>query len=122
MCHQSSIDDLEDAVRITVEKLRTLGIAVLADPEVTIQNIVTSGDFGARLNLTAIAIGLGLEAVEYEPEQFPGLVYRLDEPDVVALLFGSGKLVITGGEQPSDAQAAIETVQTQLVELDLLET
>ncbi len=88
----------------------------------TIQNIVTSSDLGARLNLTAIAIGLELEAVEYELEQFPGLVYRLDEPDVVVLLFGSGKLVITGGEQPSDAQAAIETVQTQLVELDLLET
>lgn len=118
----SSIDDLRRAVRITVEKLRTLGIVVPADPEVTIQNIVTSGDLGARLNLNAIAIGLGLEAVEYEPEQFPGLVYRLDEPDVVALLFGSGKLVITGGEQPSDAEAAIEMVQTRLIELNLLET
>lgn len=118
----SSIDNLEEAVRITVEKFRSLGIAVPADPEVTVQNIVTSGDLGARLNLNAIAIGLGLEAVEYEPEQFPGLVYRLDEPDVVALLFGSGKLVITGGEHPTDAEAAIETVQTRLLELELLET
>ncbi len=59
-------------------------------PEIEIQNIVSSGDFGHTLNLCAIAIGLGLEHVEYEPEQFPGLVYRLDDPDVVALLFGSG--------------------------------
>lgn len=41
----------------------------------------------------AIAIGLDLEHIEYEPEQFPGLVYRLDDPQVVFLLFGSGKLV-----------------------------
>jgi transcription initiation factor TFIID TATA-box-binding protein len=57
---------------------------------------VVDADLGEALNLEAIAIGLGLEAVEYEPEQFPGLVYRLDDPDVVALLFGTGKMVITG--------------------------
>ena len=55
-------------------------------------------------------IGLGLENIEYEPEQFPGLVYRLDDPDVVALLFGSGKLVITGGKKPEDAEEAVDKI------------
>jgi transcription initiation factor TFIID TATA-box-binding protein len=81
---------------------------------------VSSADLGESLNLNAIAIGLGLESVEYEPEQFPGLVYRLDDPDVVALLFGSGKMVITGAKTRDEAETALEQVVSQLSDLDLL--
>ncbi|WP_114579481.1 TATA-box-binding protein [Saliphagus sp. LR7] len=116
----SSVDDLMTAVGLTFEKLRRLGLDVPEEPDVTVQNIVTSGDLGTSLNLNAIAIGLGLEAVEYEPEQFPGLVYRSDELDVVVLLFGSGKLVITGGSKPTDAEDAITTIHARLDDLGLL--
>jgi transcription initiation factor TFIID TATA-box-binding protein len=101
--------------------LRDLEIQVDEDPDVVVQNIVTSADLGRDLNLNAMAIGLGLENIEYEPEQFPGLVYRLDNPDVVVLLFGSGKLVITGGKEPEDAKGAIEKVTSRLEELGLLD-
>ena len=57
---------------------------------------------------------LGLEKVEYEPEQFPGLVYRIDEPKVVVLLFGSGKLVCTGARKPSDVEQAVEKITAEL--------
>jgi len=70
--------------------------------------------------LNAIAIGLGLENIEYEPEQFPGLVYRVDDPDVVVLLFGSGKLVITGGSNVTDAEDALIKIEEQLDDLGLL--
>lgn len=116
-----STEDVHDSLRIVFDKLRDLDINVEEDPEITVQNIVTSADLGRNLNLNAIAIGLGLENIEYEPEQFPGLVYRLDEPKVVALLFGSGKLVITGGKQPVDAENAVEVIVTRLEELGLLE-
>ena len=66
-------------------------------------------------------IGLGLEHVEYEPEQFPGLVYRLDDPPVVVLLFGSGKAVVTGGTTREVVERAVEVVESQLVDLNLLE-
>ena len=115
-----STDDVHEALRIVFDKLRDLQIPIEDDPEITVQNIVTSADLGKSLNLNAIAIGLGLENIEYEPEQFPGLVYRLDEPDVVALLFGSGKLVITGGKEPADAQAAVEVITDRLSDLGLL--
>ena len=94
---------------------------VAAAPEIGIQNNVSSADLGRDLNLNAIAIGLGLENIEYEPEQFPGLVYRLDEPDVVALLFGSGKLVITGGKEPEEAGRALEVIEDRLSSLGLLD-
>jgi transcription initiation factor TFIID TATA-box-binding protein len=82
--------------------------------------MVLSGDLGQQLNLNAIAIGLGLKNIEYEPEQFPGLVYRVSPPDVVVLMFGSGKAVITGAKSIENAKTALETVQSQLQEVDLI--
>ena len=116
----NSVEGVYEALESAFEALRNLSIRVDEDPVVTVQNIVVSGDLGETLNLNAIAIGLGLEAVEYEPEQFPGLVYRLDEPDVVALLFGSGKTVITGCKQLVDAEEATEVLVERLSELSLL--
>ena len=115
-----SVPAVHEAIEIVFEKLSNLGIEVLENPVIEVQNIVTSGDLGEMLNLNAIAIGLGFENVEYEPEQFPGLVYRLDEPDVVVLLFGSGKTVITAGKEPEDAEAATEILISQLTDLNLL--
>jgi transcription initiation factor TFIID TATA-box-binding protein len=108
------------AIERTLDELRALGIGVPDEPEITIQNIVTVGDLGQELNLHALTIGFGLEHVEYEPEQFPGLVYRLDEPEVVVLLFGSGKIVITGATQPADAERAIDRVHDDIEALGLL--
>jgi len=116
----NSAEAVHDSLDIVFRKLRALQIPVDDDPEITVQNIVSSADLGESLNLNAIAIGLGLENIEYEPEQFPGLVYRLDEPEVVALLFGSGKLVITGGKQREDAEKAVDVIADRLAELGLL--
>ena len=116
----NSVDNVTTALQRVFDTLRDLGIQVADDPEIEVQNIVSSADLGHTLNLNAIAIGLGLENIEYEPEQFPGLVYRLDEPSVVALLFGSGKLVITGGKQLDDATQALEVIEARLADLGLL--
>jgi transcription initiation factor TFIID TATA-box-binding protein len=115
----NSIAAVHASLDIVFEELRALQIPI-EEPEVTVQNIVTSADLGESLNLNAIAIGLGLEHIEYEPEQFPGLVYRLDEPDVVALLFGSGKVVVTGGTSSADAEAAVDVIVEELNGLGLL--
>jgi transcription initiation factor TFIID TATA-box-binding protein len=115
-----SIDDVYIGLSKVFEKLRGMGTQIMDKPEIKIQNIVASADLGRVLNLNAIAIGLGLENIEYEPEQFPGLVYRLSSPKVVMLLFGSGKLVVTGGKKPEDAEAAVEKIVIELEGLGLL--
>lgn len=112
--------EMQTAIERAVNAIESLGVDVPDELSITVQNIVVSGDLGCTLNLNAIAIGLGLEAVEYEPEQFPGLVYRVDDPEVVVLLFGSGKLVITGGTDVEEANQAIEYVSVRLAELGLL--
>jgi transcription initiation factor TFIID TATA-box-binding protein len=99
---------------------KNIGIDVVGTPETKVLNIVASADLHAPLNLNAVCIGLGLENVEYEPEIFPGLVYRLSEPKVVALLFGSGKIVVTGGRKPEDATDAVDRIEKDLKRLSLI--
>ena len=100
-----------------------LGAALVAEVVLTmffLLIIMGSTDARAPAGFAPIAIGLGLESIEYEPEQFPGLVYRMDEPDVVILLFGSGKIVITGGKRTEDAQEAVEKIVERIEGLGLL--
>ena len=87
--------------------------------KITIQNIVATASLEGELNLNEVAMGLGLDNVEYEPEQFPGLVYRINEPKVVMLLFSSGKIVCTGGRKKEDVSIAVEELSKILSSLDL---
>ncbi|CAD6493888.1 MAG: TATA-box-binding protein 2 [Candidatus Argoarchaeum ethanivorans] len=115
-----SIPEVHKALGQVFDRIRKTNVEIPDEPEVTVQNIVASADIGTVLNLNAIAIGLGLENIEYEPEQFPGLVYRLSEPKVVMLIFGSGKLVVTGGKKPVDAEDAVIKIMDELDSLGLL--
>src|SRR5674536_71249 len=115
-----SIDDVYRGMENVFQSLRNIGIDVKGTPEIKVQNIVASADLHAVLNLNSITLGLGMENVEYEPEQFPGLVYRLSEPKVVVLLFGTGKLVVTGGRKPEDAADAVDHIVKELKSLSLL--
>ena len=88
--------------------------------EIVVQNMVATADLGGDLNLNEVAVGLGLENVEYEPEQFPGLVYRLNDPKVALLLFGSGKIVCAGARKTEDISIAVEKLSKELTSLGLL--
>ena len=113
-----SIADVRLAIKRIVEEIRKTGVKIPKEPKVIIQNVVATANLHAELNLDAIAIGL--DNTEYEPEQFPGLVYRMKDPKVVLLLFGSGKIVITGAKSFDDADRAAENVTSKLKELGLL--
>src|SRR3989449_4398303 len=115
-----SLDHVKTAIDTVAKQIEAAGIPIKKDPVIEVQNIVASSDLGTEINLNAIAISLGLEKVEYEPEQFPGLVYRIDEPKVVVLLFGSGKLVCTGARKPSDVEQAVEKITQELKAAGLL--
>lgn len=71
-------------------------IETATDSRFSIQNYVCTKELDQALNLNALAIGLGLERTEYEPEQFPGLIYRPEGYNGVMLLFATGRVVITG--------------------------
>jgi transcription initiation factor TFIID TATA-box-binding protein len=56
----------------------------------------------------------------YEPEQFPGLIYRMEEPKVVILLFSTGKLVCTGATKEEDVYLAVAKLHKELEEKELI--
>jgi transcription initiation factor TFIID TATA-box-binding protein len=82
-----------------------------------IQNLVCTAELGKSLNLNALAIGLGLESTEYEPEQFPGLIYRPTGVDSVVLLFASGRVVITGSPNLNTAEQTFDALREEVTDL-----
>jgi len=115
-----SMQQVVDSIKTISGLIRREGQKVSAHPKIEIQNIVATSDVGGEINLHSVAVALGLDRVEYEPEQFPGLVYRLPEPRVVLLLFGSGKLVCTGARRPSDLGLAVDRIVQELRRAELL--
>jgi len=111
---------VDESIRSISALIRKTGQKVLEHPKIEIQNIVATSNLETEINLNSIAVTLGLDRVEYEPEQFPGLVCRLDSPRVVLLLFGSGKLVCTGARRPKDVELAVEQITKELTQAGLL--
>ncbi len=100
-----------------IKILKTVGTSITEDPEIIVQNIVASGHFNHRtINLELAA--LWLEHSMYEPEQFPGLIYRLAEPKTVLLLFQSGNLVCTGAKTEEQVRQAVENTYNTLDEIN----
>jgi transcription initiation factor TFIID TATA-box-binding protein len=106
------------AVNKVVRELKNNGIIILGKPKIVIQNIVASANLHGKIDLeTAADI---MENVMYEPEQFPGLIYRMGEPKVVMLLFASGKLVCTGAKHEDMVKEAVEKLHEILQDYDLI--
>ena len=76
--------------------------------DIKIENIVASSSLGIKLPLRELA--KHLEGTEYEPEQFPGLVYRLTDPKAATLIFSSGKIVCTGARSVKDVKKVIKKI------------
>ncbi len=107
-----SIEDVKTVFKKVVKVIESVKVKVPKNYKTQVENIVASAKLDARLNLDAIAFNL--ENSEYEPEQFPGLVYRMTDPKVAFLLFGSGKIVCTGARSIEDVHIAIKKVSKKL--------
>jgi len=84
---------------------------------IKIENIVASTTFNIRLPLEKMV--KRLEGTEYEPQQFPGLVYRVKDPKAAMLIFSSGKVVCTGGRSIADVRKAIAKIARMIKSLKL---
>ena len=113
-----STSQLIDAVKKIIKLLRKHGIKIISKPRIQIQNIVASGDIDYYVNLEKAAYLL--ENSMYEPEQFPGLIYRMRNPRVVLLIFSSGKMVITGAKEEREVEEAVHKIAKKLKELKCL--
>ncbi len=106
------------AVQTVVRLLKKEGFLIKHEPIIEIQNIVASVDLHAKIDLEQAA--MKLENTMYEPEQFPGLIYRMTEPKVVILMFASGKLVCTGAKYEKEVYDAVYKLKKILEENQLI--
>jgi len=107
-----SLDKVEESIKKIIESLEKIGIKIKIKPKISVQNIVASGNIGMDLNLNTLA--MKLDNTEYEPEQFPGLVYKLMEAKATFLLFSNGKIVCTGTKSEEMVHKAIDMLLEKL--------
>jgi len=114
----SSFQELETTNEKFISKIADLRICARSiDTGFTVQNVVCTEELSSAVDLNTLSVGLGLETVEYEPEQFPGLVYHPPEIGAVILVFANGKVVITGASDVTTAEDAFTQLQTHLQSL-----
>ncbi len=105
-----TIEKVQESIKKIIKSLEKINIKITVKPEIKIQNIVASGAVGMDLNLNELATKL--QNVEYEPEQFPGLVYKLQatktNPQATFLLFSNGKIVCTGTKSEEEVHLALD--------------
>ena len=106
------------AVTKVVRELKKGGIIILHKPSFEVVNIVASASLGGKVDLEKTAVTL--RHTMYEPEQFPALIYRMEEPKVVILVFASGSLVVTGAKVEQDSHDAVHKLHESLEEQNLI--
>lgn len=111
-----NFDQVRESLDKIVEAVAKIDIEVEIEPEINVQNIVASGKIGADINLNVLA--LSLDNTEYEPEQFPGLVYKLDKAQATFLLFSNGKIVCTGTKSEEMVHKSIDLLMKNLDDLE----
>jgi len=96
------------AVEKLIEKLREKGISV-AEPELSVENVVVSTNIGRKLNLEKLAPAMRLS---YEPERFPGATFKREGKTF--LLFSSGRVICVGSKTLAEAKEQLEKLAQEL--------
>jgi len=100
-----SLTKVKESIQQIIKNLQKISIKIKIKPQISVQNMVASGNIRMDLNLNELA--LKLENTEYEPEQFPGLVFKLKGTHATFLLFSNGKIVCTGTKSEVKLREAV---------------
>ena len=109
------------AILKVARELKKGGIIIIGKPEIKIQNIVASGSLGGPVDLEEMCERARVGGrLMYEPEQFPGAIYRMESPKVVFLIFSAGKIVCVGAKKEEEIYEAVEDLRRRLEEMGVL--
>jgi len=115
--------DSVKALKSIVRRLKKENIVIMGKPEIQIQNIVASANLEGRIDLFGLYQSCGRDMggrIMYEPEQFPGLIYRMADPKTVILVFTSGKLVCTGIRKEAEVYRAVDKLRQTLEQFGVI--
>ena len=114
-----SVEFARIATKKVVDDLRALQIDMPTEFYTSVENIVASTQIKIANKLDLEHIAYNLENSEYEPESFPGLVYRTKNPRAAFLLFGTGKIICTGTRNVEEIHTALQKFKVKLEEMGL---
>jgi transcription initiation factor TFIID TATA-box-binding protein len=112
MTGPKTMEEVCDVVRMILDRLNVVGVDVFESPELSVINVTVSTDLHQELPLSKLMKFLHVS--DFSSREFPGLVYKEEDPNAVILLFDSGKMVCNG-ENLEDATAALEKMVKKLV-------
>ena len=107
-------ESAEASIKETIEKINNTGLKVEPKFEIEIENIVASTNLYKDLDLSAISTALIFQGINYKPEEFPGLIYKIKDTCIVILIFASGKIVCIGAKSIDEAEDVINQVKEKL--------
>ncbi len=110
-----SMQRVKESIDMIIKNIEKIKVKIPEQPKFTVQNLVAAGSIGIDLNLNQLAIQL--QNTEYEPEQFPGLVYKLAGTRATFLLFSNGKIVCTGTRSESKLHEAVDLLIKELAKI-----
>jgi len=109
------------AILKVARELKAAGIIIIGKPEIKTQNVVASGSLGGPVDLEGLCERARVGgSLMYEPEQFPGAMYRMESPSVVFLIFSNGKIVCVGAKKEEVVYEAVENLRRRLKEMEVL--
>ena len=117
-----SENESKKALRKIVRTLKKGGIIITGKLETKVVNIVASANIGGPVDILELyesESGMGGRII-YEPDQFPGLIYRMKDPRAVFLIFSTGKLVCTGARATEDVYRAVSKLHKELEKKELI--
>jgi len=86
--------------------------------DIKFENIIASCNLGQKLDLNEVS--KNLEGSEYNPDRFPGVIYRFKLPRVVLLIFDSGKVMCTSARSVEDVEKVMIEIEKILKEKKLI--
>ncbi len=99
----------EQAAKMYAKMIKKQGTPDVKLQDFKIQNIVGSCGVSFAISLESLNTGHSAYST-YEPELFPGLIYRMHKPKIVLLIFASGKIVLTGAKSREDIYTAFDNI------------
>jgi transcription initiation factor TFIID TATA-box-binding protein len=107
-----TFEEVDEVMKMILDRLNVVGVETVDEPEICVQNVTASADLHQELPLKECARFLQIE--KYSLREFPGLVYQMEDPNTVILLFDSGKIVCNG-PRLEDVTCALEKMIEKLV-------
>ncbi len=106
---------VEVGVKEILKELAKIGLHTDKKPEISVQNMVASGNLHLTLNLNKLAFKL--PNAEYAPETFPGLIYKVPDSHITFLLFGTGRIVCTGAKNVNEVKVSVNELKKKIQEV-----